>query len=63
METLDTKLIKGNCYSKEEIESFGCEYIKQTTITMYYRKDTTLYIFSAKCGNDDKFRLLTIAED
>ncbi|MFZ4059542.1 MAG: hypothetical protein ACOYKE_15465, partial [Ferruginibacter sp.] len=61
METLNSELIKGNCYSKEEIESYGCKYIKETTITMFYRKGDTLYIFDTKCTNqEEKHKLLTI---
>lgn len=64
METLKSGLIKGNCYSKEEIESFGCKYIKKTTITMYYRKEDVLYIFDTKCiDHSDKYKLLTIHTD
>ena len=64
METLKSGLIKGNCYSKEEIESFGCKYIKETTITMYYRKEDVLYIFDTKCiDHSDKYKLLTIQTD
>jgi hypothetical protein len=64
METLKSELIKGNCYSKEEIESFGCKYIKETTITKYYRKEDILYIFDTKCiDSSDKYKLLTIHTD
>ncbi len=63
MDIITQKLIKSESYTKAEIEAFGCEYIKETTITMYYRKENYLYIFNAKPDKNCKYKLLTIDID
>jgi len=60
MDNLSMELVKGISYTKNEIESIGCSYIKETTITMYYRKNKTLYVFDAKPDKKLKYKLLTI---
>jgi hypothetical protein len=63
MDTQSQELIKGCCYAKADIQAFGCTYIKETTITMYYRKEKFLYIFDAKPDKKCKYKLLTIDID
>ena len=62
MELLE--FIKGNYYSKNEIEKFGCSYIKETSQTAFYRKDEMLYVFEAKSiGKLSGYKLITIIKD
>ncbi len=60
MDTLTQELKKSERYTKAEIEAFGCDYIKQTSITMYYRKNNILYVFDAKPDKFYRYKLLTI---
>jgi hypothetical protein len=63
MDTQSHELIKGSCYTKADIQTFGCTYIKETSITMYYRKENYLYVFDAKPDKNLKHKLLIVDID
>jgi hypothetical protein len=63
MENNELDLKKGNFYSKKEIEENGLVYIKETTITMFYRKEDLVFIFDAKPNKCMKHKFLTYDED
>ena len=57
------KVLKGNHYSKDELAVTGFKYLKETTITMYYRKENVLYIFEAKPNKQSQHKFITSIED
>lgn len=63
MENTDTIFIKGYIYSQNELTENGLEYIKETTITLFYKKEDRLYIFEAKPNKKGKYKFLTSLED
>lgn len=59
----DMSFIKGNYYAKDELIEMGLQYIKETTITLFYRKGIVLYLFEAKLNKNLQHRYLTYIED
>lgn len=63
MEDIDIELVIGNSYSKEELNNQGFTYVKETTITLFYRKADILYIFDAKTDKRKKHKFKCFIED
>ncbi len=63
MDKIDFDFIKGKFYSKEELNKQGYKYIKETTITLFYRKECFLYIFDAKPNKKNLHKFLSFIED
>ncbi len=63
MEDINIELIIENSYSKEELNKKGYTYIKETTITLFYRKADMLYIFDAKPDRNSKHKFKCFIND
>lgn len=63
MEDIDIELTIGKHYSKEELNNQGFTYVKETTITLFYRKADILYIFDAKTDKRKKHKFKCFIED
>ena len=56
-------LEKGKFYSKTELLEIDLVYLKETTITIFYRKSDKVFIFDAKPNKHMKYKFLTYDED
>ena len=58
------EIIKGNFYSKENIESNGFKYVNESQFYIFYHKDGLLYVFDAKKENENEnHKILAILDN
>ncbi len=63
MKNDDFELVKDSFYSKNDLIKIGLVYIKETTITMFYRKEEVVYIFEAKPNKKQLYKYLCCIVD